>query len=167
MCAFVIQKEWGSGVGCNMENKEDDDNDDEERKVESLDAAATTADMETNNDDKSKMNDNKDTQPSMIIPPVNLWSSSVYNNNIDAIMTEYLSKTPNLPVFYRHDDAKRIDTWKILLSSGKGCDASNLYEEEVIVVHCKHTTDDEVYYSDDEQERLAKQQRQQEGTGNC
>ncbi|KAL3944745.1 MAG: hypothetical protein SGBAC_001164 [Bacillariaceae sp.] len=55
-------------------------------------------------------------------------------------------------VYFVEDEAKLIDTDLLLRTSGKGCDASNVYDEEVL-------NKDEVYYSDDEKERQAKSRR--------
>lgn len=55
-------------------------------------------------------------------------------------------------VYYVPDEARPLDTAQVLRNSGRGCDASNWYDEEV---------DDaqQLDYSDDEQERAAKQRR--------
>ena len=51
--------------------------------------------------------------------------------------------------FYIKDDAIFIDTQRVYMSSGRGCDASNVHDEEV-------NNPNEMYYSDDEKERQAK-----------
>ena len=71
---------------------------------------------------------------------------------IDGIYTKYLTDNKDVAVFYIQDEAKLIDTGLVLRSSGKGCDASNLYDEEVV-------NSNEIYYSDDEQEREAKSKK--------
>jgi rRNA processing protein Gar1 len=75
----------------------------------------------------------------------NLWAT-------DGALTKYISQHSGLQVFYVQDEAKLIDTGLVLRSSGKGCDASNLYDEEVM-------NSNEMYYSDDEKEREAKNKR--------
>ena len=60
--------------------------------------------------------------------------------------TEILARNPRVGVFYIEDDAKLIDTNAVIRSSGRGCDASNLFDEEVMDAK-------EMYFSDDEQER--------------
>ncbi|KAL3911611.1 MAG: hypothetical protein SGILL_007212, partial [Bacillariaceae sp.] len=77
----------------------------------------------------------------------------------DGELTKYLSeKSASIQVFYVQDEAKLIDTQRVVQSSGKGCDASNLYDEEVMNSH-------EMYYSDDEQERNAKSSRRRNKRG--
>jgi hypothetical protein len=70
----------------------------------------------------------------------------------DGIYTKFLTHKNDIAVFYIKDEAKLIDTGLVLRSSGKGCDASNLYDEEVV-------NSNEIYYSDDEQERDAKSKK--------
>jgi hypothetical protein len=60
--------------------------------------------------------------------------------------TSVLAKSQRQTVFYIQDEAKLLDTFAIMKHSGKGCDASNLYDEEV-------SNFNEVYFSDDEEER--------------
>jgi hypothetical protein len=55
-------------------------------------------------------------------------------------------------VYYRADGASILDPRAVLRRSGRGCDASNLWDEEV--VDAAHMD-----YSDDEQERAARQGR--------
>lgn len=63
--------------------------------------------------------------------------------------TKFLKENKNERVYYVEDIASVIDTDAVLRKSGKGCDASNIYDEELDV--------NEVEYSDDEEERRAKQ----------
>jgi hypothetical protein len=53
-----------------------------------------------------------------------------------------------IPVFYIDTEATLIDPKLIEAQSGRGCDASNVYDEEV--------NHQEMEYSDDEEERMAK-----------
>jgi rRNA processing protein Gar1 len=71
-----------------------------------------------------------------------LWSP-------DGKYTKLVKDSSNLPVYYLQDKASLVDTSVILRLSGRGCDASNLYDEEVV-----NTND--MYFSDDEQERQVK-----------
>eukprot|EP00751_Fragilariopsis_kerguelensis_P016654 CAMPEP_0170840752 /NCGR_PEP_ID=MMETSP0734-20130129/4761_1 /TAXON_ID=186038 /ORGANISM="Fragilariopsis kerguelensis, Strain L26-C5" /LENGTH=716 /DNA_ID=CAMNT_0011208613 /DNA_START=29 /DNA_END=2179 /DNA_ORIENTATION=- len=69
----------------------------------------------------------------------------------------FLSQNQNIEVYYIQDEAKLIDTSFIMRSSGKGCDASNVYDEEVL-------NSNDLYYSDDEKERDAKNKKKGGGT---
>ena len=60
-----------------------------------------------------------------------------------------LTSNPNAPVYVLKDHAKLIDTDQIIRVSGRGCDASNMYDEEP-------ADNEQQYFSDDEQERMAK-----------
>ena len=66
-------------------------------------------------------------------------------------VTSSLLPTTSTMVFYIQPYAKMVNTYDIIRASGKGCDASNLHDEEVMHAH-------ELYFSDDEQERMVKQQ---------
>jgi hypothetical protein len=57
-------------------------------------------------------------------------------------------------VYYIEDEAKLLDTFAIMRNSGKGCDASNLYDEEVLNVN-------DLYFSDDEEERQFKSNKKE------
>jgi hypothetical protein len=71
------------------------------------------------------------------------------------LFTQYLSHNPNLPVYFLHRGTsattKLLDRAIIYKNSRRGCDASNLYDEEI--------DQTEMEYSDDEQERRAKPNR--------
>jgi len=73
-------------------------------------------------------------------PPPDDWSEN-------GKYTLLLKKERN--VFYIQEEAKMLDTFHIMRTSGKGCDASNLYDEEVLNAN-------DLYFSDDEEERLHK-----------
>lgn len=60
--------------------------------------------------------------------------------------TAIVAASARQTVFYIEDEAKLLDTFAIMRTSGKGCDASNLYDEEVLASN-------DMYFSDDEQER--------------
>mmetsp|Transcript_11337 Transcript_11337/g.21216 ORF Transcript_11337/g.21216 Transcript_11337/m.21216 type:complete len:666 (-) Transcript_11337:1731-3728(-) len=80
------------------------------------------------------------------------WSES-------GMLTKWLKASPHLEVFYCEDQVKIVDTQTILKNSRKGCDASNIYDEEV-------TDEKEVYYSDDEEERAAKRGNRRQNKSN-
>jgi hypothetical protein len=71
------------------------------------------------------------------------------------LFTSYVSQNPNLPVYFLHRGSsattKLLDRAIIYQNSRRGCDASNLYDEEI--------DQTEMEYSDDEQERRAKPNR--------
>ena len=73
----------------------------------------------------------------------------------EGLFTAYVKQHSHLPVYFvfkGSDKTTRIlDTAQIYKSSGRGCDASNLYDEEI--------DQNDMDYSDDEQERRAKQNR--------
>lgn len=73
-------------------------------------------------------------------------------------LTKFLKANPNMSTFFISDEARLIDTRYVMRVSGKGCDASNLYDEEV-------TNSNEMYYSDDEKERDAKSKKKRGGNG--
>jgi hypothetical protein len=64
-----------------------------------------------------------------------------------------LKSNPKLPVYFLQDSMATnvLDTATVYRYSGRGCDASNIFDEEII---------DGQDYSDDEQERMAKGQQQ-------
>ena len=66
----------------------------------------------------------------------------------DGLHTKLLRVHPNIEVYFVRDEAKLIDTNNVIKISGKGCDASNLYDEELNA--------NEIDFSDDEEERMAK-----------
>ena len=68
----------------------------------------------------------------------------------------FLLQNPNIQVYYVQDEATIIDTGFVMRSSGKGCDASNIYDEEVLNAN-------DMYYSDDEKEREAKNKKKRGG----
>ncbi len=70
----------------------------------------------------------------------------------DGAYAKFLSENRNIEVYYIQDEAKIIDTGLVLRTSGKGCDASNIYDEEIMDAS-------EAYYSDDEKEREAKNKK--------
>jgi len=71
---------------------------------------------------------------------------------IDGEYAKFLSQNKDIQVYYIQDEAKLIDTGLVLRASGKGCDASNIHDEEIL--DCI-----EAYYSDDEKEREAKNKK--------
>ena len=82
------------------------------------------------------------------LPPDN-WSSQ-------GQFTAILAAAPRQTVYYIEDEAKLLDTFAIMRNSGKGCDASNLYDEEVLNAN-------ELYFSDDEEERQFKSNKKRPG----
>ena len=77
---------------------------------------------------------------------------------VDGEFARLFKSNQSTNVYYVVDEAKLIDTTTIMRTSGKGCDASNLYDEEVVNVS-------EMYFSDDEEERQAKSRRKPGGSG--
>ena len=71
---------------------------------------------------------------------------------VDGEYAKFISRNKAIQVYYIQDEAKLIDTGLVLRTSGKGCDASNIYDEEIV-------DSSESYYSDDEKEREAKNKR--------
>jgi len=71
-----------------------------------------------------------------------LWSA---NGKMSILVRSHT----NAIVYCLKDQTKLIDTDKIIRISGKGCDASNMYDEEL-------DPSEQQYFSDDEEERLAK-----------
>ncbi|KAG7343931.1 Gar1/Naf1 RNA binding region-containing protein [Nitzschia inconspicua] len=117
------------------------------RETVSVKDTQTSSDETDNNKTKigeeSEPSDDSVTKDTKSVEkPSDPWASN-------GIFTTYILQTPNVPIFYSQDEAKLIDTDHVLRSSGKGCDASNLFDEEVV-------NSNEIYYSDDEQEREAK-----------
>ncbi|CAJ1945240.1 unnamed protein product [Cylindrotheca closterium] len=103
-----------------------------------------------NNNNNEDDIDKKETDTTALPPPapaVDHWGpNGKYSQLIQAKMSS------SVPVYFVEDEAKLIDTDMILRKSGKGCDASNVYDEEV-------NNKEEMYYSDDEKERQAKSRR--------
>ena len=82
-------------------------------------------------------------------PPDDPWSENGHH-------TKMLRENPKAEVFFIKDEAKLIDTHSVIKLSGKGCDASNRYDEEVL-------NKSEMYFSDDEAERLVKKGKKKGG----
>lgn len=80
--------------------------------------------------------------PSRLVDP---WSKN-------GAYTKMVKACPKLPVYFLHDctATKFLDTASVYRNSGRGCDASNIFDEEILDVQD---------YSDDEQERAARGQR--------
>jgi hypothetical protein len=70
------------------------------------------------------------------------WSAS-------GILTRLVQQNPKLPVYFLPEGASILDLAALYRNNLKGCDASNVYDEEV-------TNEKEMDFSDDEQERIAK-----------
>ena len=79
-------------------------------------------------------------------------------------LREELSKTAAnenqraVPIYYNPNRAKLINTEVVYETSGRGCDASNRYDEEIV-------NPNQLDYSDDEEERLAKGGRRRKSGG--
>ncbi|VEU36284.1 unnamed protein product [Pseudo-nitzschia multistriata] len=80
---------------------------------------------------------------------VDMWA-------VNGEYAKFLAENKNIEVYYIEDEAKLIDTSFVMKTSGKGCDASNIYDEEII-------NSSEAYYSDDEKEREAKNKKKGAG----
>ena len=70
--------------------------------------------------------------------------------------TSILAAETRRTVYYIENKAKLLDTFAIMKNSGKGCDASNLFDEEVLNAN-------ELYFSDDEEERQFKSNKKKGG----
>jgi len=70
----------------------------------------------------------------------------------NGLLTKWIKENPRLEVYYtkNQNQVKFLDTQSVVRNSRKGCDASNIYDEEVDAVK-------EMYFSDDEEERQFKQ----------
>ncbi len=117
---------------------------------------ATPAEEVKNSDSMTTDETSNDVETEVPLP--DLWAK-------DGEYAKFLSQNMDIEVFYIQDEAKTIDTGLVLRTSGKGCDASNIYDEEILDAS-------EAYYSDDEKEREAKnkkknrKKRQQGNNGN-
>jgi rRNA processing protein Gar1 len=69
--------------------------------------------------------------------------------------TAIVASIPRQVVFYIENEATLLDTFSIMRNSGKGCDASNFFDEEVLNAN-------ELYFSDDEEERQFKLKKKKE-----
>jgi rRNA processing protein Gar1 len=101
-----------------------------------------TQEKETVESETENANPNNDEQKVPIVDP---WA-------VDGEYAKFLSQQNDVQVYFIEDEAKLIDTGLVLRISAKGCDASNIYDEEII-------DSNEAYYSDDEKEREAKNKR--------
>mmetsp|Transcript_24278 Transcript_24278/g.53132 ORF Transcript_24278/g.53132 Transcript_24278/m.53132 type:complete len:691 (+) Transcript_24278:143-2215(+) len=88
-----------------------------------------------------------DAAPEKVV--VDMWA-------VDGEYAKFLCRNKNIEVYYIQDEAKLIDTGFVMRTSGKGCDASNIYDEEIMNTN-------EAYYSDDEKEREAKNKKKGAG----
>lgn len=66
--------------------------------------------------------------------------------------TQWIKKHPDVMVHYLPQQANLVDTHMLLAQRQRGCDASNMWDEEI-----QHTA--EMDYSDDEHERAARSRR--------
>jgi rRNA processing protein Gar1 len=107
-----------------------EDADENEKKAD-----AATGTTETSTSDKG------------VIPPKTTKRVDPWSKNGE--YTLLLKESPKMPVFFVQNKAVLVDTAFILRQGGRGCDASNIFDEEVVNTN-------EMYFSDDEQEREAK-----------
>jgi hypothetical protein len=101
--------------------------------------AGTTDDMKSITGEKKNLLQNNSNDVKALEDP---WSS-------DGKLSAMLKSFPSAVVYSIKNNAKLIDTNKVMQISGKGCDASNMYDEEL-------GENEQQYFSDDEQERDAK-----------
>ena len=80
------------------------------------------------------------------------------NWSVSGRMTKVVAATQSMQVYFIEDEVRLIDTRSIMRQSGRGCDASNLYDEEVV-----NATD--MYFSDDEEEKQFKRGKKSKGKG--
>ncbi|GFH58852.1 hypothetical protein CTEN210_15328 [Chaetoceros tenuissimus] len=99
-------------------------------------------------------NDNKVSETD-IAPEKSAASNEASSKNIvdpwtiDGVLTKWLQANKNIEMFYSEDQVKMVDTQIVVKNSRKGCDASNMHDEEVTDVK-------DMYFSDDEEERALK-----------
>lgn len=84
--------------------------------------------------------------------PVDQWAQ-------DGKLCKLLKCHPNVAIFCLMNHAKLIDTDQVIRVSGKGCDASNIYDEEP-------GANEPQYFSDDEQERQSKRRNNKAKSSN-
>ena len=84
--------------------------------------------------------------------PIDPWAK-------DGKLCKLLKCHPNVAIFCLMNHAKLIDTDHIIRVSGKGCDASNIYDEEP-------GANEPQYFSDDEQERQSKRRNNKAKSSN-
>ena len=127
------------------ESAMDKDNDDETKSLPTNNTAEITdvnlpgPSVKLDAEEKKKIAQSKNVeQPTREDP----WSAK-------GKLSIMLTSNPNAPVYVLKDHAKLIDTDQIIRVSGRGCDASNMYDEEP-------ADNEQQYFSDDEQERMAK-----------
>lgn len=70
--------------------------------------------------------------------------------------SDLLLDAQNKPVYYVPEKVSLLDTAQVYRNSGRGCDASNFYDEEV-------QNPGEMYYSDDEKEKATRQRVKRAG----
>jgi hypothetical protein len=70
--------------------------------------------------------------------------------------TKVLQANAKQPVYFWHDSSAIMDREAVYRNSSRGCDASNIFDEEILEVQD---------YSDDEQERVSKGHRKKGGNG--
>ena len=84
--------------------------------------------------------------------PIDPWA-------MDGKLCKLLKSHPNVATFCLMNHAKLIDTDQVIRKSGKGCDASNIYDEEP-------GANEPQYFSDDEQERQSKRRNNKTKSSN-
>jgi len=124
-------------------------------KVESIDKKKLSNEKEIPSLEGTPTNDQIKNEKSL-----NECASHAYVQDpwsINGIYTKFLKENESVSVFYIQSNnfpnslTSVIDTRAVMRRSGKGCDASNVYDEELNA--------NEVEYSDDEEERKAKAAR--------
>ena len=126
---------------------EDGEEEQGEEKVANGDKTTRGADAATDAPDKEKETDkggdknSNDKEEEKEDDEADPWAE-------DGQHTKLLRDQPNMEVYFVQDEAKLIDTNNVIKLSGKGCDASNLYDEELNA--------NEIDFSDDEEERMAR-----------
>jgi len=89
-----------------------------------------------------KVSDTTDNEKNNLSEKEDPWSRT-------GIYTKWIQSKPRIEVYFSCNQAKIVNSLKVARNSGKGCDASNLYDEEINV--------NEMDFSDDEEERRVKQ----------
>jgi rRNA processing protein Gar1 len=149
----IDKRERGKLEDCNTETKSDEkvltseeQTTDERNRTRSRSESKCDDDSKT--DSKTVPPDSEQSNPSATLPPPiqdDPWSK-------DGVYAKLLKTSKHMPVYFLEQApavTKVLDPAAIYRMNGRGCDASNKFDEEI-------TNAKELDYSDDEQERAAK-----------
>eukprot|EP00551_Chaetoceros_affinis_P005890 CAMPEP_0203686082 /NCGR_PEP_ID=MMETSP0090-20130426/48879_1 /ASSEMBLY_ACC=CAM_ASM_001088 /TAXON_ID=426623 /ORGANISM="Chaetoceros affinis, Strain CCMP159" /LENGTH=747 /DNA_ID=CAMNT_0050555297 /DNA_START=98 /DNA_END=2341 /DNA_ORIENTATION=+ len=145
-------KDQNQHIEDSSNDKGENKNEDQEQGERRSGTAVNNQEDQKSNAESEKKAPNEETteSPSIIAGERENTPTIIDPWSEGGILTKWLHANPKLEIYYATNQVKFVDTQSVVRNSRKGCDASNIYDEEVSDVK-------EMYFSDDEEERQAKQ----------